>query len=313
LSLEAINEIAKAKELDFRMGYYTLDEILDSENREICPKLRGCFENSKLLAYTKKFIIEGEAIEIKEHYAVISCEPKVNTFMMHALHYPIYKKHGEQWTFYKAFKGDFPTDEELKKFKGVLIPGSSCSAYWDLEWYKELFERINKINSEYQNINLLCICFGAQATAQALGGRVEKMGNPFIRGEEALEVTAEFYRHDYIREAGVDPKKPMLICQSHGDHIAELPPKAILHSSSVNTKVEIYTIGSNVLAFQGHPEYNEAWTAGAYYRVKNLEVDDYDRYAEEYMREKFPVPVTQEDLLKMCYTFLKKDAGEVAN
>jgi len=312
LSPEAINEVAEAKELGFKMKYFTFDEILGVENEEICSKLRGCFRNNKLLSYTKKFIVEGEQIEIRERYAVMSCEPRYDNFMMHALHYSVYKKHGEQWTLYKAFKGEFPTDEELKTFKGMLIPGSSCSAYADHPWYKELFERISKIVNEHQQINLLLVCFGAQVTAQALGGKVEKMNRPFIRGQDELVIKSEFYEHEYIRMAGIDTKKPLFIAQSHGDHIVELPPRAVHHGSSVKTNVEIYTIGSHVLAFQGHPEYNEAWTAGSHYRAGKLEIEDYDTYAEEYMKNTFASPVSREDLLKLCFTFLKKDARGVA-
>jgi len=312
LNLETINDAAQKKGLETMMRYYTFEEILDAQNEEISNQLKACFENSNLRAYAKTFIVDAEPIVIKERYAIISCEPKIDTYMMHSLHYPIYKKHGEHWSFYKAHLGEFPTDEEIKTFKGVIIPGSSCSAYADCwPWYKQLFEIIDKIVNGHKQINLLCICFGAQVTAQALGGKVEKMKRPFIRGGDQLTMEPSFYTLDYIKKSGVESSSGLLIGQSHGDHIVNLPPGAILHGSSANTNVECYTIGNNVLAFQGHPEYNEAWTAGTFYRNGKKEVEDYDRYADEYMAEKFPAPITRKDLTTICYTFLKKDSEEV--
>jgi GMP synthase-like glutamine amidotransferase len=307
LNLETIKEAAQKKELEFEMKYYTIEDLLDIENKEIGMTVKKCLENSKLLTYLNKFIINCEK-DIGEYYGVISCEPKSTTHMMHTLHYPVYKKHGEIWKFYRAFESELPTEEDLKKFKGIIIPGSSMSAYYThMAWYKELFECIHKIYEEYKNINLLCICFGAQVVSQALGGRVAKMDRSFIRGGETLNIRPEFYELEYIKNLGLDSTKSLVIGQSHGDHIVELPIGAILHGSSVNTNVEVYTIGTHVLAFQGHPEYNEAWTAGTYYRVHKKSAEDYDKYAEEYTKEKFPEATTQREILKICYEFLKKD------
>jgi len=308
LSMEALREVAQKKGLSFKLAYKTLGEIMDTENDEVCPKLRECFNNQKLQAYTKRYIEEAQPIEITDRYAIISCEPKVDTYMMHVIHYCIHKKHGEEWRFYRAFRGEIPTDEEIKSFKGVIIPGSSASAYLDLEWYGRLFECIRKIVLENKQINVLAICFGAQVISQALGGRVEKMNRPFIRGEDVLIVQPSLYEHGFVRNSRINSSTQLLIAESHGDHIVKLAPNAVCQASSINTNVECYTIGTNVLAFQGHPEYNEAWTAGAAFREKKMQIDDYDRYADEYMKEKFPIAIPRENLLRMCYTFLKKDA-----
>jgi GMP synthase-like glutamine amidotransferase len=308
MNLETIKEASQKKELGFEMGYFTLEELLDIENKEIGLTVRECLENSKRLSYLNKFIMNCENAETGDHYAVISCEPKSTTHMMHTLHYPVYKKHGERWSYYRAFESELPTEEELKKFKGIIIPGSSQSAYWpNVAWYKDLFECIRKIHEEHKNINLLCICFGAQVVSQALGGRVAKMERSFIRGGETLNIGSEFYELEYIKKLGLDSAKSLVIGESHGDHIVELPSGAILHGSSVNTNVELYTIGNHVLAFQGHPEYNEAWTAGTYYRGTRPSVEDYDMYAEKYTKEKFPEATTQREILKICYEFLKKN------
>ena len=174
---------------------------------------------------------------------------------------------------------------------------------------KKLFEFINTVVHNHSSINLLGICFGAQVIAQALQGRVEKMETPFIRGGETLITQPSFYELDYIKSIELDKDMPLVVGQAHGDHVVTLPPGAILHASSIRTNVEIYTIGSNVLAIQGHPEFSESWTAGTFFRRTNPEAEDYDRYAEEFIKERFPMKLTQGEIMKICNAFLKKETN----
>jgi len=307
LDTEIINKTAKEMGIMMEIKYFSFEEILDVANTEISQEIRTCLANTGLLKYMEKYIIRGEAIEIEENYAVLSCNAARRDSLIPALNYCTHKKHGEKWRFYRAYDFDFPTDEELKKLKGILIPGSGHSAYWDhVEWYPGLFECLKKIVYEYKHINLLCICFGAQAIAQALGGKVVKMDRSFNRGGDLMMVQEAFYELEYVKGLGLDQKKGFLIGKAHGDHILELPEGAVLQGSSNVANVELFTMGNNVLAMQGHPEFNEAWVAGAHYRFSKQDLEDYEEYQEKYIQEKFPSPITQEELLKVCYTFLKK-------
>jgi len=312
LNVEFTNDTAQNKGMSLEVKYFTLEEIKNKEN--ISKELTTTLHNTELITYIEDHIIKLEPIETKDHFAVISCDPMAKTFMLNSLHYSVFKKHGENWRFYRAYEGDLPTEEELKKIKGIVIPGSSQSAYdTHLPWFGPLIELINKIVHEYKQINLLGICFGAQIIAQALGGKVEKMDREFVRGGDLLKTQPGFYELEYIKELNLDQTKPLVIGKAHGDHIVELPPGAVVHASSGTTEIEIFTIGDNVLAIQGHPEFNEAWTAGANYRMKKLNVEDYEKYVEEFIQEKFPHKVTQEELLKISYFFLKKNNSHLHN
>jgi len=307
LNLELLNEVAKNKEIDVELRYFSYEDISNKQNKGISSELQQCLENQKLLKYMEKYIISSEPVEIKEHYAVLSCDPKNPNALIHALNYPVLKKHGEHWRFYKAFEFDFPTDEELKKLKGIVIPGSGHSAYQtDVPWYDELFKCLNKIVNEHKHINLLCICFGAQIISQALGGKVMKMSRPFNRGGDLITTQSSFFELDYVKSVGFNGNFPFVIGKAHGDHIVELPTGAVLHGSSDVTNVELFTIGDKVLAFQGHPEFNEAFVTGAHYRSKKLEWEDYETEAEKHMEEMFKNSITQKELLNVCFNFLKK-------
>lgn len=102
--------------------------------------------------------------------------------------------------------------------------------------------------------------------AHTLGGKTEKMPinplRPKVLGRELIVPTNEFYEQrwvkKYMNDKNLDRKSfPNIVLQeSHGDHVKDLPKGATLLASSDSCKVEFYCIGDRVLAFQSHPEFN---------------------------------------------------------
>lgn len=48
----------------------------------------------------------------------------------------------------------------------------------------------------------------------------------------------------------------VVLQESHGDNVTQLPEGATLLGYSDSCDVEIFSIGNRVLAFQSHPEFN---------------------------------------------------------
>jgi len=80
--------------------------------------------------------------------------------------------------------------------------------------------------------------------------RLNELGLRFLQENwpGTLEVT-----QDLFTCPGTD-QPALRILQSHGDQVIQLPSNAVLLASSDTTENEIFRIGENIIAMQGHPE-----------------------------------------------------------
>ena len=160
---------------------------------------------------------------------------------------------------YRAWLNEFPDDAALARLDAVVCPGSRHSATDDsLPWLASLLETLRRV--AYQSsVQLLCICFGHQALARALGGDVSK--NPAGAGFRYVAETircAPGWRRALTGEDGEDAEEEeeeIVLLESHGDCVCGLPPKAICLASSPGAAHEIVVVGSTVLSYQSHPEF----------------------------------------------------------
>lgn len=69
----------------------------------------------------------------------------------------------EVWGFLNAFDFCFPSEEQLKQIKAIIIPGSnlSVSEYKTLSWMSVLKDFIKSVYQNHKHIKFLGICFGA--------------------------------------------------------------------------------------------------------------------------------------------------------
>jgi GMP synthase (glutamine-hydrolysing) len=133
----------------------------------------------------------------------------------------------------------------------VVVTGSHYSAVDEsLPWLPPLFSFLRAAAAAPGGPQVLGICFGCQALAQALGGRVGP--NPhgrFVFGAERISIEADV-EAPWFAEA----RSGISLLQSHGECVLELPPGAELIARSDGAAHEIFAVGRRVLALQGHPE-----------------------------------------------------------
>ncbi len=130
---------------------------------------------------------------------------------------------------------------------GVIISGSYGPVFAEKEWIGRLMDFIRRVHR--RELWMLGICFGHQAIAQALGGKVtaNRRGREF--GTVMLFLTPE------------GEKSPLLEGMPHGGrvnishltHVTQLPPGAVRLAFNRMTPVQSFSIGRSY-GYQPHPE-----------------------------------------------------------
>ncbi|KAG8950407.1 hypothetical protein FRC03_012861 [Tulasnella sp. 419] len=163
---------------------------------------------------------------------------------------------------YDVTKEEFPPSELLEKgsgYQGILISGSSASAYADLPWIHTLTKWVGDVATSKPHIRFVGICFGHQIIARALGGDCIRNPVGWEVGTTEVELTEEGKKL-----FGGD--KVLKIQQMHRDHVPNLPPSFKLLASSIDSPnqgmISEYSDqgddlkGIHIFTVQGHPEFS---------------------------------------------------------
>lgn len=154
-----------------------------------------------------------------------------------------------QVTAYDLPKGEFP--EGLQGFGGVLIGGSPASVLDAEPWIARLMTLIRTVNSA--GMPMVGACFGHQAIAHALGGRVGANPGPFVLGAAETEITSP--------APWMDGATRIRLAAAHGEQVLDLPPAAEVIGHSPGCPVAAYRVGTRVFATQHHPEMTPDFAA----------------------------------------------------
>jgi GMP synthase-like glutamine amidotransferase len=152
-------------------------------------------------------------------------------------------------TTFNLPKQEFPDD--LQGFDGFLIGGSPASVLDDDPWIARLMEVIRTAYST--GIPLAGACFGHQAIAQALGGKVGPNHGPFILGAAETEIT--------LPAPWMDGAKVIRLAAAHGEQVVSLPEGAEVIGRSEGCPVAAFRIGEKVFTTQYHPEMTPHFAA----------------------------------------------------
>ena len=149
------------------------------------------------------------------------------------------------YQLYDVQKGEFP--EEFRPNELCLITGSRAGVYEDHQWIKRLLEFIRQAHAA--KAPMAGVCFGHQAIAQALGGKVEPSSKGWGTGIRVSRVV-------HPKGFKYFPNKEVSLHYNHNDQVMLLPAEAELVATSDFCENEAFLIGDHILSFQGHPEYS---------------------------------------------------------
>lgn len=163
--------------------------------------------------------------------------------------------------------GNFP--ESLDDFDGALITGSPASVQGDADWITRLLSLIQDMHR--QQMPMFGACFGHQAIALALGGRVGPNPDGWVHG---LTHNQTLQRPDWA------PNLPAVVklYASHVEQVAEPPMEAQILARSQDCAISSFAIGRHVYTTQHHPEMTPAFIAAL---TEELAADMGDGVAEK--------------------------------
>ena len=155
-----------------------------------------------------------------------------------------FKKRKWNVEVFNIYENKFPTD--LKKFDGFIITGSAFGVYDKYPWITKLLKIIKKIADT--EIPLVGICFGHQAIAEALGGKVKKSDKGW-----GIGVSETFFKNNKVWLT--DITKLQLI-YFHQDQVIKLPSNAELIAGNKFCNIASFTLEESIFTLQGHPEFS---------------------------------------------------------
>ena len=150
---------------------------------------------------------------------------------------------GHRFARFDVTAGHWP--EAPDSFDAFAITGSPASVYDPIPWVEDLLGFLRDLDPSKKLVGL---CFGHQALAQALGGRVERSERGWGLG---------LHRYDVVERATfIDDAQPIAVPVSHQDQVVALPPGARVLAGSAFTPYGVLNWSDRpALSFQCHPEF----------------------------------------------------------
>ncbi len=139
--------------------------------------------------------------------------------------------------------GEFPE----RRFDGWIIGGSPASVHDDALWIARVMDLIPEIVARGEP--LFGACFGHQAIAMALGGRVTRNPGGWMLG--LTEMT--FTDNPWV------PAGPIAQYAAHLEQVTQLPHGAKVLAISDHCPVASFAIGDHVFTTQYHPEMSHGF------------------------------------------------------
>lgn len=144
--------------------------------------------------------------------------------------------------FYTS-KNQFP--DSLDCYDAILLTGSPCSVHDDHDWIGKQLDLIRAAAAS--KLRLIGSCFGHQLVARAFGGAVGHNENGWVIGNFAVHIDQSY---DWMQP---DASRTSLY-HFNRERVTRLPDGAQPFARTDEYADFGYTLGDNIMCFQGHPE-----------------------------------------------------------
>ncbi|MBN8291313.1 type 1 glutamine amidotransferase [Rhodobacter sp. NTK016B] len=156
-----------------------------------------------------------------------------------------------RYTAFKLPDGEAPETLTPDAFDGVIVSGSPASVHDDAPWVAGLLAMLR--DAVAAGLPVFGACFGHQAVARALGGRVGRNPRGWVLGPVESQL-----RHP----APWSEACSVTLNAAHNEQVLTPPPGARVLGGTDATPYGHLAIGSTVFTTQYHPEITPDFMAG---------------------------------------------------
>lgn len=153
-----------------------------------------------------------------------------------------------EYRIYMTIGGEVPQD--LDEHHAFMITGSPLSVLDQHVFTDDLMDFIRRCDAAKKP--LMGACFGHQAIAVALGGKVKKLTNGFNVG---IEDTVFHKKRPWM----IPDRDRLPMYVFHEDAVTDLPAGCDLLGSAPNCKNASFAKGDHIFTTQAHPEFSNAF------------------------------------------------------
>jgi GMP synthase-like glutamine amidotransferase len=150
-------------------------------------------------------------------------------------------------TFYVS---EYQFPESVDDYDAFVLTGSPANVSDNFDWMQRLSRFV--IDANQKNKRIVGSCFGHQLIATAFGGEVSKNENGWMIGNYGLRIQPETiysWMAPIVKNTG--------LYHFNRERVTRLPDGAKAFAHCEDYSDFAFTLGDNILCFQGHPEQPE--------------------------------------------------------
>ena len=161
--------------------------------------------------------------------------------------------------------------DSLDEYDGFLVTGSPCSVHDEHAWIARLAGLVREAAAGGKRV--VGSCFGHQLIARAFGGDVGHNDRGWLIGNFAVRITRGY---DWMQPGAAVTG----MFHFNQERVIRLPPGAQAYAHTDDYDDFGFTLGDNVMTFQGHPEQSRRSMQNFLDTTPGLSAAQYSRAAD---------------------------------